>query len=137
MKNVGYAWKIAQGWSCPAVGTQCATIASMTGSPNSHLHCQCFYKVLSISPYLDCSWNISNIMCLILNCRNVRSQSCPFCRGSLKRVSSRDLWELISNSGMIDTITLARENLMRFYLYIENLPVVMPDTHLFVYDYML
>lgn len=68
---------------------------------------------------------------------NVRSQSCPFCRGSLKRVSSRDLWELISNSGMIDTITLARENLMRFYLYIENLPVVMPDTHLFVYDYML
>ena len=38
---------------------------------------------------------------------------------------------------MIDTITLARENLMRFYLYIENLPVVMPDTHLFVYDYML
>ncbi|KAE8023604.1 hypothetical protein FH972_009281 [Carpinus fangiana] len=68
---------------------------------------------------------------------NVRSQSCPFCRGSLKRVSSRDLWDLISNCDVIDTIALAKENLRLFYLYIENLPLVMPDTHVVIYDYML
>ncbi|ONI30215.1 hypothetical protein PRUPE_1G238300 [Prunus persica] len=68
---------------------------------------------------------------------NARSQSCPFCRDSLKRVSSRDLWVLTSNSDVIDTVTLARENLRRFYLYIENLPVVVPATHVVVYDYML
>lgn len=93
--------------------------------------------LIRISLFLDHIWNISDIMCLILNCRNVRSQSCPFCRGSLKRVSSRDLWVLLSNNDMIDTITLAKENLRSFYLYIENLPLLMPDTHLFVYDYML
>ncbi|CAL2231030.1 unnamed protein product [Prunus armeniaca] len=68
---------------------------------------------------------------------NARSQSCPFCRDSLKRVSSRDLWVLTSNSDVIDTVTLAKENLRRFYLYIENLPVVVPATHVVVYDYML
>ncbi|KAI5352148.1 PREDICTED: E3 ubiquitin-ligase [Prunus dulcis] len=68
---------------------------------------------------------------------NARSQSCPFCRDSLKRVGSRDLWVLTSNSDVIDTVTLARENLRRFYLYIENLPVVVPATHVVVYDYML
>ncbi|KAB1201195.1 hypothetical protein CJ030_MR0G004676 [Morella rubra] len=104
-KNAGYAWKIARGCYCPAVGTRCATAASMTGSLNSHL--------------------------------NVRSQSCPFCRGSLKRVSSRDLWVFISNSNVIDTISLAKENLRHFYLYIESLPLVMPDTHLVIYDYLL
>ena len=72
-----------------------------------------------------------------MNDRNVRSQSCPFCRGSLKRVSSRDLWDLISNCDVIDTIALAKENLRCFYLYIENLPLVMPDTHVVIYDYML
>lgn len=82
-------------------------------------------------------WNIFVIVCLKLNDRNVRSQSCPFCRGSLKRVSSRDLWDLISNCDVIDTIALAKENLRRFYLYIENLPLVMPDTHVVIYDYML
>lgn len=74
---------------------------------------------------------------LELNCRNARSQSCPFCRDSLKRVSSRDLWVLTSNCDVIDTVTLAKENLRRFYLYIENLPVVVPATHVVVYDYML
>ncbi|KAJ8477669.1 hypothetical protein OPV22_021396 [Ensete ventricosum] len=29
---------------------------------------------------------------------NVRSQSCPFCRGSIKRVRSRDLWVLTNKS---------------------------------------
>lgn len=68
---------------------------------------------------------------------NMRSQSCPFCRGSLKRVSSTDLWVLTSNNDVIDIITLAKENLRRFYSYIENLPLMVPDTHLFLYDYLI
>ncbi|XP_059657771.1 E3 ubiquitin-protein ligase AIRP2-like [Cornus florida] len=68
---------------------------------------------------------------------NVRSQSCPFCRGSLKRIDSRDLWVLTSNSDVVDAITLAKENLTRFYLFIENLPLTMPDSHLFLYDYLI
>ncbi|PRQ40059.1 putative transcription factor C2H2 family [Rosa chinensis] len=68
---------------------------------------------------------------------NARSQSCPFCRGNLKRVSSTDLWVLTRNSDVIDAVTLAKENLRRFYLYVENIPVVMPATHVVVYDYML
>ncbi|KAG8640045.1 E3 ubiquitin-protein ligase AIRP2 isoform X2 [Manihot esculenta] len=68
---------------------------------------------------------------------NARSQSCPFCRGSLKRVNSRDLWVVINNGDIIDTLTLARENLRRFYLYIEQLPLLMPETHAIVSDYMI
>lgn len=135
---MGYAWRIAQGWYCPAVDMLCATAASTTGSPNSYLHCKVFVNSsLEFHFILTICWNISVIVCLILNGRNVRSQSCPFCRGSLKRVSSRDLWDLISNCDVIDTIALAKENLRRFYLYIENLPLVMPDTHVVIYDYML
>ncbi|KAF3431127.1 hypothetical protein FNV43_RR25857 [Rhamnella rubrinervis] len=68
---------------------------------------------------------------------NARSQSCPFCRGNLTKVSSRDLWVLTSNIDVIDAVTLAKENLRRFYLYIESLPIIMPDTHVVVGDYML
>ncbi|XP_050375123.1 E3 ubiquitin-protein ligase AIRP2-like [Argentina anserina] len=67
---------------------------------------------------------------------NARSQSCPFCRGNLKRVNSTDLWVLTRSSDVIDAVTLSKENLRRFYLYVENLPVVMPATHVVVYDYM-
>ncbi|KMT07642.1 hypothetical protein BVRB_6g147670 [Beta vulgaris subsp. vulgaris] len=68
---------------------------------------------------------------------NARSRSCPFCRRSLKRVNSKDLWVLTNNHEVVDSITIARENLTRFHLYIESLPLAMPDTHLFVYDYMI
>lgn len=68
---------------------------------------------------------------------NSRSRSCPFCRGNLKRVSSKDLWVLTSNYEVVDSITIARENLSRFYIYIESLPLMCPDTHIFVYDYMI
>uniref|UniRef100_A0A803PHC0 Uncharacterized protein n=1 Tax=Cannabis sativa TaxID=3483 RepID=A0A803PHC0_CANSA len=73
-----------------------------------------------------------------LNYRNARSESCPFCRGCLKRVSSTDLWVLTSINDVIDAVTLAKENLRRFYLYIDNLrPFVAPDTHVMLFDYML
>ncbi|KAL5552696.1 hypothetical protein UlMin_040097 [Ulmus minor] len=70
---------------------------------------------------------------------NARAESCPFCRGSLKRVSSTDLWVLTGNNDVIDAVSLAKENLRRFYLYIEKLPlaVQLPDTHVIICDYML
>ncbi|XP_057542497.1 E3 ubiquitin-protein ligase AIRP2-like isoform X2 [Amaranthus tricolor] len=68
---------------------------------------------------------------------NARSRSCPFCRGSLKRVNSKDLWVLTNNHEIVDSITIARENLTRFRLYIESLPPAIPDTHTLVYDYMI
>lgn len=69
--------------------------------------------------------------------RNVRSQSCPFCRGSLKKVSSGDLWVLTCKNDVVDLVTLAKENLRCFYLYIENLQLIVPDTHLLPYDYLI
>lgn len=68
---------------------------------------------------------------------NIRSQSCPFCRGSLKKVSSGDLWVLTSKNDVIDLFTLAKENLRNFYSYIENLPLMVPETHLYIYDYLI
>ncbi|KAK7246928.1 hypothetical protein RIF29_41799 [Crotalaria pallida] len=67
----------------------------------------------------------------------LRSDSCPFCRGSLKRVTPRDLWVAIGNNDVIDSATLAVENLRRFYLYMETLPLIMQDAHIFVFNYML
>ncbi|XP_074585467.1 E3 ubiquitin-protein ligase AIRP2-like isoform X2 [Curcuma longa] len=69
---------------------------------------------------------------------NVRSQSCPFCRGSIKRVRSRDLWVLTNKSDVVDTMTLEIDNLKRFYQYIDSLPLIIPDTLFLVYyDYVV
>ncbi|GAB2220429.1 hypothetical protein Droror1_Dr00008079 [Drosera rotundifolia] len=53
-----------------------------------------------------------------------RSQSCPFCRGCLNWVSSKDLWVLVTNCDIIDTSVIARENVSRFYLYMDALPAL-------------
>lgn len=68
---------------------------------------------------------------------NIRSQSCPFCRGNLKRVKSDDLWVLTGDGDVIDRKTLAKENLRRFYLYVDNLPLLNTDTLFFIHDYMI
>ncbi|XP_020092038.1 uncharacterized protein LOC109712707 [Ananas comosus] len=67
-----------------------------------------------------------------------RSQSCPFCRGSLKRIRSRDLWVLTGDGDVVDTVTLEKENVKHFYRYIDSLPLIIPD-NLFVvyYDYLV
>eukprot|EP01018_Ginkgo_biloba_P022554 Gb_28381 [translate_table: standard] len=65
---------------------------------------------------------------------HARSQSCPFCRDSLKRVNSRDLWIFTSSGEVVDMATLARENLKRLFIYIHKLPVVVPDSVFYVYD---
>ncbi|XP_059304083.1 E3 ubiquitin-protein ligase AIRP2-like isoform X1 [Lycium ferocissimum] len=83
--------------------------------------------------------NCCHAMCI--NCYrdwNLRSASCPFCRGSLKRVNSGDLWVLTGNSDVVDQATLSNEEMLRFYLYINNLPKDIPDALFLVYyEYLI
>ncbi|XP_059301450.1 E3 ubiquitin-protein ligase AIRP2-like [Lycium ferocissimum] len=63
-----------------------------------------------------------------------RSQSCPFCRDSLKRVSSGDLWVYMDSKDAMDMTTITRENLRRLFMYIEKLPLIVPDNVFDTYD---
>ncbi|KAL0533584.1 hypothetical protein IC582_027622 [Cucumis melo] len=56
-----------------------------------------------------------------------RSQSCPFCRDSLKRVNSGDLWIFTDKSEMIDLNSILHDNCKRLFAYIDKLPLVVPD----------
>ncbi|GAV89904.1 zf-C3HC4_3 domain-containing protein [Cephalotus follicularis] len=56
-----------------------------------------------------------------------RSQSCPFCRNSLKRVNSGDLWIYTDQSDIIDLSTILKENSKRLFMYIDKLPLIFPD----------
>ncbi|KAL8111695.1 E3 ubiquitin-protein ligase AIRP2-like isoform X1 [Apium graveolens] len=78
--------------------------------------------------------NCCHAMCI--NCYhdwNARSESCPFCRGSIKRVSSGDLWVLTCDNDVLDNDTVSKEDLLRFYLYINKLPKDVPDALFFMY----
>ncbi|PIN09527.1 putative E3 ubiquitin ligase [Handroanthus impetiginosus] len=83
--------------------------------------------------------NCCHAMCI--NCYrdwSTRSESCPFCRGSLKRVRSRDLWVLTCKDDVIDPDAVSTEDLRRFYLYIRNLPKDSPDALFLVYyEYLI
>ncbi|KAF7839848.1 helicase-like transcription factor [Senna tora] len=69
---------------------------------------------------------------------NTRSESCPFCRGSLRRVNSEDLWVLTCNEDVVDAETVSKEDLLRFYLYINSLPKDYPDAlFLMYYEYLI
>ncbi|KAI4353313.1 hypothetical protein L6164_002272 [Bauhinia variegata] len=57
----------------------------------------------------------------------VRSQSCPFCRNCLKRVNSGDLWIFMSSSEVHDLAAITKENAKRLFMYIEKLPLIVPD----------
>ncbi|XP_050382276.1 E3 ubiquitin-protein ligase AIRP2 isoform X2 [Argentina anserina] len=63
-----------------------------------------------------------------------RSQSCPFCRDSLKRVDSCELWIYTSNNEIVDLTTISRENLKRLCIYIEKLPLLVPNHGVVSYD---
>jgi hypothetical protein len=56
--------------------------------------------------------------------RNARSESCPFCRDSLKRVNSGDLWMYMRSNEIDDLASINKENLKRLFMYIEKLPLV-------------
>ncbi|KAH6798720.1 RING/U-box superfamily protein [Perilla frutescens var. frutescens] len=83
--------------------------------------------------------NCCHAMCI--NCYrdwSTRSESCPFCRGSLRRVESRDLWVLTDKDDVIDPGSVSTEDLRRFYLYIRNLPKDLPDAlFLMYYEYLI
>ncbi|XP_057776860.1 E3 ubiquitin-protein ligase AIRP2-like isoform X2 [Salvia miltiorrhiza] len=84
--------------------------------------------------------NCAHSMCI--TCFNdwcARSRSCPFCRASLNRVASADLWVLTSRSDAVDALTLAKDHLTRFYLYIQSLPLLSPSQHssLLMYNYLI
>ncbi|KAJ6806103.1 uncharacterized protein M6B38_149915 [Iris pallida] len=57
-----------------------------------------------------------------------RSQSCPFCRDSLLRVNSADLWVLTDSRDIVDMATVSRENLKRLFMFIDKLPLIIPDS---------
>ncbi|XP_071711660.1 E3 ubiquitin-protein ligase AIRP2-like isoform X2 [Rutidosis leptorrhynchoides] len=83
--------------------------------------------------------NCCHAMCI--NCYhdwNMRSVSCPFCRGSLKRVNSADLWVLPCTEDVVDQKTVSKEDRKRFYNYINKLPKDVPDAVFLVYnDYLI
>ncbi|KAM3340441.1 E3 ubiquitin-protein ligase AIRP2 isoform X2 [Capsicum galapagoense] len=62
-----------------------------------------------------------------------RSQSCPFCRDSLKRVNSGELWIYTNLCDIKDLSAIMRENKKRLLMYIEKLPVIYPDPALVSY----
>lgn len=69
---------------------------------------------------------------------NRKSESCPFCRGSLRRVNSEDLWVLTCDEDVVDAETVSEEDLLRFYLYINKLPKDNPDAlFLMYYEYLI
>lgn len=70
----------------------------------------------------------------IVFCRRSRSQSCPFCRDSLKRVNSGDLWVFTDTRDVVDMATLTKENLRRLFMYIEKLPLIVPESLFDAYD---
>ncbi|KAI3526246.1 hypothetical protein L1887_05491 [Cichorium endivia] len=56
-----------------------------------------------------------------------RSRSCPFCRETLKGVNLTDLWICVEASDAIDLAIISKENSMRLFMYIEKLPLVVPN----------
>ncbi|MBA0603615.1 hypothetical protein Gorai_003753 [Gossypium raimondii] len=72
--------------------------------------------------------NCSHSMCL--NCYkdwHDRSQSCPFCRDSLEKVDSSDLWIYIEQGEITELSSILRENRKRLFTYIDRLPLIVPD----------
>lgn len=74
---------------------------------------------------------------LLLHYRNTKSESCPFCRVSLKRVNSGDLWVLTWRGDVVDMRTVSKEDVLQFYLYIHNLPKVIPNVLFLLYNTFL
>ncbi|KAF8402666.1 hypothetical protein HHK36_010755 [Tetracentron sinense] len=64
-----------------------------------------------------------------------QSQSCPFCRNSLKRVNSADLWIYMESYEIVDFFSISRENLRRLFMYIDKLPLLIQDHVFLPYDY--
>lgn len=64
----------------------------------------------------------------------VRSQSCPFCRDSLKRVDSGDLWIYTNSQEIVDLMSITKDNLKRLFMHIDKLPLIVSDPMFISYD---
>ncbi|KAM7270707.1 hypothetical protein ACFE04_029921 [Oxalis oulophora] len=64
----------------------------------------------------------------------LRSQSCPFCRDNLKRVDSGDLWIYTSSTEVVDMLSIRMENLKRLFMYVDKLPLIVPNRTLVAYE---
>lgn len=141
--NVGFVWSLAPKWSCLTAVMQCASNAIAIGN--------CFIPMIYLLCFLDKNykhfllsknglvavWSY-RLMVFFPNCRNTKSESCPFCRGNLKRVKSEDLWVLPCNDDIVDAETVSKEDLLRFSLYINSLPKDYPDALFLVYyEYLI
>ncbi|BAT97370.1 hypothetical protein LR48_Vigan11g116900 [Vigna angularis] len=62
-----------------------------------------------------------------------RSQSCPFCRDSLQRVNSGDLWIYLNSNEINDLASINKENLKRLFAYVDKLPLIVADPSLMSY----
>jgi hypothetical protein len=92
----------------------------------------CCFFVISCSNY---TFYVGHHVLLFHCCsRLVRSQSCPFCRDSLNRVDTDDLWIYISSREVVDLSSISRENLKRLFMYIDKLPLIVPDPTFVSYD---
>jgi hypothetical protein len=90
--------------------------------------------VCSLNSQLTNECSITEACFILVACRRSRSQSCPFCRDSLKRVNSGDLWMLTDHREAVDMATVTRENIRRLFTYIEKLPLVTLDNIFDAYD---
>ena len=104
--------------------------------PNWYLSCALFLSIcFRWKPLLKSNKVMFlNAGLLFVWLRRARSQSCPFCRDSLKRVNSGDLWIYTSSCEIIELSAIAKENLKRLFMYIEKLPLLVPDAVLVSYD---
>ena len=88
-----------------------------------------------VETFFDIHSRIKNReLTVIMLYRRTRSQSCPFCRDNLKRVNSGDLWMLTDSRDVVDMATLTKENLRRLFMYIEKLPLIVPESFFDTYD---
>lgn len=92
-----------------------------------------WYKFLLFKSLSFSSPSFVIIRCLCVWNRRERSQSCPFCRGSLKRVNSGDLWLYTSSVEIVELPAIYKENLKRLLMYIDKLPLVASDPTLVPY----
>lgn len=138
--NVGSAWSHAPKWLCQTVAMLCASIATATGIDDLIT----FFLWFPIGPLWICGDRenpcfkaLTLLLFFYIWYRNTRSESCPFCRGSLKRVNSGDLWVLTCRTDELDTQTMLKEDMLRFHLYIKSLPRDIPDAlFLMYYEYL-
>ncbi|XP_057548449.1 E3 ubiquitin-protein ligase AIRP2 [Amaranthus tricolor] len=54
------------------------------------------------------------------------SQSCPFCRDSLKGVKPGDLWIYTDEHDIVDLSVIMSDNMNRLFLYFDKLPLMDP-----------